>query len=84
MKLGVYSLKRVLYKGQASSLTAKTMSGEITVLENHRPLISILTKGIVKIIDKSGKEHYFPIDGGFLEVSFNDVKLIIEEEQAAA
>jgi F-type H+-transporting ATPase subunit epsilon len=84
MKLGVYSLKKVLYKGQASSLTAKTMSGEITVLENHRPLISVLIKCIVKIIDKSGKEHYLPVGGGFLEVSSNNVKLIIEEDQTTA
>jgi F-type H+-transporting ATPase subunit epsilon len=80
MKLGIYSLKKVLYEGEASSVNAKTASGEITILDNHAPLISILKKGVIKIIDGVNKEHYFPIGGGFLEVRSNDAKLIVEED----
>ena len=81
MKLGIYSLKKTLFEGEARSINCKTAAGEITVLDNHRPLISILKEGILKIIDAEGKEHYIPTSSGFLEVRPNDAKLLIEEKE---
>ncbi len=79
MKLSIYSLKKILYDGEVESLNCKTKNGEITVLDHHRPLISILQTGSLKIIDKEKKEHYIPVSIGFLEVgSENRVKLIVE------
>ena len=80
MRLSIYSLKKVLYDGEIESLNCKTKNGEITVLDHHRPLISILRAGALSIVDKEKKEHYIPISSGFLEVSVgNRVKLIVEE-----
>jgi F-type H+-transporting ATPase subunit epsilon len=80
MKLGVYSLKNVLFQGNVVSINCRTESGEITILNHHRPLISILDKGVVKITDVDGKEHYIPVNSGFLEVrASNEVKFLVEE-----
>ena len=81
MKLGIYSLKKTLFEGEAKSINCKTAVGEITVLDNHRPFISILKEGVIKIIDKNGKEHYAPVSSGFLEVRLNDAKLLVEEKE---
>ncbi|MBI4086269.1 MAG: F0F1 ATP synthase subunit epsilon [Candidatus Liptonbacteria bacterium] len=79
MKLSVYSLKKVLFDGDAESVNCQTTSGEITILNNHRPLISGLKKGTIEIIDKEKKEHYIPVSAGFLEVSSGSrIKLIVE------
>lgn len=79
MKLSIYSLKKILYDGEVESLNCKTKSGEITVLDHHRPLISALATGAIKIVDKEKKEHYVPVNGGFLEInSENRVKLIVD------
>lgn len=78
MKLGIYSLKEILYQGGAVSLTCPTTSGEITVLDQHAPLISVLKGGTIKIIDKSNTEHYVRVSSGFLEVQRNTVKVLIE------
>ena len=81
MKLGIYSLKKVLYQGQALSLNCKTLAGEITVLDDHRPLLSMLQRGALKIIDNNKKEQYIPIRSGFLEVRSNsEIRAIVEEE----
>jgi F0F1-type ATP synthase epsilon subunit len=54
--------------------------GEITVLDKHEPLISVLSAGIIKIIDKDKQEQFFPITSGFLEIKpDNEVRVIIEE-----
>ncbi|MDO8504481.1 MAG: F0F1 ATP synthase subunit epsilon [Candidatus Liptonbacteria bacterium] len=80
MKLGIYSLKRALFQGVAGSLNCKTRNGEITVLDGHRPLISVLGAGALKIIDENKKEVYIPISSGFLAVhAGSEVKLIVEE-----
>jgi F-type H+-transporting ATPase subunit epsilon len=80
MKLGVYSLQKVLFQGDAKSVNCPTTSGEITILDDHEPLISILQKGIVKIIDATAKEHYIPIDSGFVEVrSGEEARFLVEE-----
>jgi F-type H+-transporting ATPase subunit epsilon len=80
MKLSVYSLKKVLFQGEASSLNCKTVMGEITVLDNHEPLITALASGPVKVIDASGKEQFFVIKSGFLEVKpGNEVRCIVEQ-----
>lgn len=80
MKLAIYSLKKVLFEGEAESINCKTESGEITILDHHRPLISMLKKGTIKILDTSKREHYLPVANGFLEVnSENRAKMIVEE-----
>lgn len=86
MKLSVYSLKKILFQGDAELLNCKTVMGEITVLDNHETFITVLSAGIIKIIEKnpltnSGpREHFFPIKSGFLEVKpGNEVRCIVEE-----
>ena len=80
MKLSVYSLKNILFQGEASSLNCKTVMGEITVLDNHETLITVLSAGVIKIIDSSKKENFFPIKSGFLEIkSSNEARCIVEQ-----
>jgi F0F1-type ATP synthase epsilon subunit len=80
MELSIYSLKNILFQGKASLLNCKTVTGEITVLDNHETLITVLSAGIARIVDENKKEHFFPIKTGFLEVKpNNEVRCIIEQ-----
>ena len=80
MKLSVYSLKKVLFQGEASSLNCKTINGEITVLDNHETLITVLSAGVIKVVDENKKEEFFEINSGFLEVKpGNEVRCIVEQ-----
>jgi len=63
MKLSIYSLKNVLFQGEASLLNCQTIMGEITVLDKHEALISVLSAGIIRIVtagkpDKSPVGHF--------------------------
>jgi F0F1-type ATP synthase epsilon subunit len=80
MQLGVYSLEKVLFHGEAVLVNCMTATGEITILDHHRPLISILKKGVMKIVDKENKEHYVNVASGLLEIrSGNEAKFLVEE-----
>jgi len=80
MKVSVYSLKKVLFEGEAQAVNCQTVGGEITILDFHRPLISMLKAGPLRVTDTGQKDHYFPIVSGFLEVDGgNRAKLLVEE-----
>ncbi len=79
MHVSIYSLKKILYEGEALSVNCKTTSGEVTILDHHRPLISELAAGTMTIVDTAKKEHFVPVASGFLEVSAdNRTKCIID------
>jgi len=80
MKLSIYSLKSVLFQGDASLLNCKTTMGEITVLDNHEALITVLAAGNIMVATKNAEDKYFLIKSGFLEVKpGNEVRCIVEQ-----
>ena len=80
MKLSIYSLKKILFQGQASLLNCKTIVGEITVLDNHHPLIGVLKQGTIKVLGKENQEFFFQIKSGFIEVKpKNEIRCLVEE-----
>jgi len=83
MTVGVYSLEKVLFQGEASEVNCRTKMGKITILDHHEPLISILTPGTMKIIDKDKKEYYIPVNSGFLEIrKGNTARILVDEAKS--
>jgi len=79
MKLSIYSLKKVIFQGEAKELNCKTAVGEITVLDNHEPYIGVMTKGTAKVIDTHNQDHFFEVASGFLEVKEgNEVRVLVD------
>ncbi len=69
MKLAVYSITNTLFEGQAEKLICKTPQGEITVLDNHLPLVSALEGPRIRVFGAAGgAEQDIPLRGGILEV----------------
>lgn len=60
--------ERVAAKVQAVSVSLPTAMGEITVLENHIPLLTVLAPGVVTLKKADGSEEYFAVGGGFVQV----------------
>ena len=69
MKLNVISLKGVEFTGDVVGFNVKTTSGEITILDRHRPLITILKNGTAFIMQNDGGRLPMEIKSGFLEMS---------------
>jgi F-type H+-transporting ATPase subunit epsilon len=79
MHLSIYSLKRTIFDGEAESVNVRTAAGEITILEHHRPLISMLLDGVLKVV-ADGQEKFFPVRSGFIEVQKeNSVRILADE-----
>ncbi|MEK9173180.1 MAG: ATP synthase F1 subunit epsilon [Patescibacteria group bacterium] len=79
MFIKVISLKGIDYQGEIVSVNINTESGEITVLDNHRPLITVLKKGTARIVDTKNQTREIKIKSGFLEVHPpNKVSILID------
>ncbi len=72
MKLTIQSLKGTEFEGEALAFNVKTLTGEITVLDNHRPIITALGSCNAKITKKNGDTEYKKIKTGFLEMDRNN------------
>ena len=79
IKFKIVTPEKVIYENEISQITISTMSGEITVLPGHIPLISALKGGELKIKDKDGGEHNMAVSGGFLEVRGNNEIVILAD-----
>lgn len=67
LKFKIVTPERIVYENEISQITIPTMSGEITILPDHIPLVSVLKAGELKLKDKDG-EQAIAVAGGFLEV----------------
>ncbi len=75
--------EKVVYEDEINQVSIPTTSGEITILPNHIPLVSVLQAGEIKITDKDG-EHVLAVAGGFLEVRDNNEIVILADNAERA
>jgi F-type H+-transporting ATPase subunit epsilon len=80
MLLKITTPKGIEFEGEADSLTVKTTSGEITILDHHVPIISILAPGTAHIRLSGSEAREVPVAGGFLEMnSENQLTMLLSE-----
>lgn len=77
MQVKIISLKGILFDSKVKSLNVMTNAGEITVLPQHRPLLTSIKPCVIKAIDDSGQEKFFETESGFLEVKRNKDKTFL-------
>ena len=77
MNLEIVSPEKIIYSGEAKSVTLPGLSGSFTILNRHAPIISALDKGTVRY-NADGKEEEITVNGGFVESKKNKVSVCIE------
>jgi F-type H+-transporting ATPase subunit epsilon len=82
LKVSVISPERVLFEGEATSVVAPAFDGEVGILTDHAPMMTLLGKGSLRL-DGAGSGKRFDIEGGFLQVVANNVRIVTEKAAAA-
>ena len=73
------AVDRLLWKGQASIVTAQTTEGEIGILPGHEPLLGQLKdNGVVTIRPTDGERLVAAVQGGFLSVVGDKVTILAD------
>jgi F-type H+-transporting ATPase subunit epsilon len=77
MTLKIISPSRVIFEGEAESVTLPGALGSFTVLRNHASLISVLTSGKIDYRKPGGEEASVEIKGGLVDVDNNIVSVCV-------
>jgi F-type H+-transporting ATPase subunit epsilon len=82
LTVSVISPEAVLFEGTTDSLVAPAYDGEIGILTGHAPMMTLLGKGLLRV-GSGGAERRFTVEGGFLQVVDNQVRVITERAAVA-
>lgn len=69
----------VAFSGDAQMLVVPGAAGELGILANHAPLVSLLDPGVVRVTDEGGAVRRFAADDGFLQVRQNRALVLVGE-----
>jgi len=81
LHVSVISPEASLHEGEATSVVAPAFDGEVGILTGHAPMMTLLGKGDLRV-EGPGGEKRFAIEGGFLQVVDNQVRVVTEKGAA--
>lgn len=72
-----------MFDDEADSVIAPAYDGEVGILPNHAPFMTLLGAGTLTI-RRSGSVKRFAVQGGFLQVVDNRVRVVAEHVKGDA
>src|SRR5665648_417690 len=82
IKFKIVTPEKTVYEDSVDQVTLPTQEGEITVLPNHIPLISVLRAGEL-VAKKGGEEIAMAVSGGMVEVRKNEITILADTAERA-
>ena len=79
LQIELVAADRVVWSGQASQVSARTVARDLGVLSGHAPLLSLLVPGVVEITPLEGDVVRAAVEEGFLSVADNHVSILSED-----
>ncbi len=83
MQLQLITLNGITFEEDIHSAILPTLSGEITVLGHHQPLMSALKTGVITIRrsakDPDNKLEQYATYGGVVEIANSKVRILVDE-----
>lgn len=78
----IISPDQTAYEGTADSISLPGADGEITILEHHMPLLTMLNPGSV-LIRHGAEEKLFAVSRGVAEIDGNHVRVLADTADRA-
>jgi F-type H+-transporting ATPase subunit epsilon len=80
MQVTVISPEASMFDGEADAVVAPAFDGQVGILPNHAPLMTLLGEGTLTV-RRAGTASRFSIRGGFMQVVDNRVRVVTEHVQ---
>ena len=78
MYLEIISPGKIIYQGEVKLVSLPGKKSPFEVLKNHAPIISTLSRGILRVVEENGKEKLFQINGGVVENKENRMVVLVD------
>lgn len=80
LRVSVISPERVLFEGETDSIVAPAFDGEVGILSGHAAMMTVLGNGELRL--GTNGSHRFHVEGGFLQVVDDNVRVVTEKASA--
>lgn len=81
------SLSGTKFDDDVYEVVLPTLDGEIGVLQDHMPLVSVATYGAIAVRrdpkDSDSQREFFATNGGVIEISDNTLRVLVDEADHA-
>ena len=81
MQVELVAADRLVWSGEATMVIARTTEGDVGILPNHAPMLSVVIEGVVDIQTDEGETWVAAVDAGFLSVANNRVSVLAERAE---
>jgi F-type H+-transporting ATPase subunit epsilon len=81
MQVELVAADRLVWSGEASMVIARTTEGDVGILANHAPMLSLMVDGVVDVTTADGETWIAAVDAGFLSVANNRISILSEHAE---
>jgi F-type H+-transporting ATPase subunit epsilon len=81
MQVELVAADRLVWSGEAKMVIARTTEGDVGVLPNHAPMLSLMVDGIVDVKTADDETWIAAVDAGFLSVANNRISILAEHAE---
>ena len=82
MHVEIVAVERELWSGEAKFVFTRTTTGEIGIMPRHIPLVAQLVDDAMVRVEREGEDDLrIAIDGGFLSVTDEAVRILVENAE---
>ena len=81
LTVSVISPEAVLFEGTTDSVVAPAFDGQVGILTGHAPMVTLLGNG-ERRLGAEGSGQRFHVEGGFLQVVDDTVRVVTEHASA--
>ena len=76
MKLEIITPEKNIFEGEVNSVKLPGTNGEFEILNNHAPIVSTLSNGLIRIVNSENNTEEFSINGGVIEMKNNKIIIL--------
>jgi F-type H+-transporting ATPase subunit epsilon len=81
MEVELVAADRLVWSGEAKMVIARTTEGDVGILPNHAPVLSLMVHGVVDVTTAEGETWVAAVDSGFLSVANNRISILAEHAE---
>ena len=81
MQVELVAADRLVWSGEATMVVARTTEGDVGILPDHAPMLSLMVHGIVDVTTAEGETWIAAVNAGFLSVAGNRISILSEQAE---
>ncbi len=78
MFIEIISPETTIFSGEVRRAKFPGKDGSFEVLNNHAPIVAVLKKGKIRLIDQQNQTTFYEVNGGVVEMQKNKIIVLAE------